>query len=101
MWISSCSYDLVLQVDEPFDGAQTGLRGRVPGRGGDEQHHPDFGVFRNVEVVFAVVAGDRIGLDIDPSVGADGAVVDAPVIAVALGEVLRSLSWIGPRGVSR
>jgi hypothetical protein len=34
-------------------------------------------VVRNVEVVFAVVAGDRVGLDLDPSVGAAGAVVRA------------------------
>jgi hypothetical protein len=41
---------------------------------------------RGVEVVFTAVAGDRVGLDLDPPVGDAGEVVDAPVIAVALGE---------------
>ncbi|MFF0171369.1 hypothetical protein [Streptomyces prasinus] len=86
LWISSCSYGLVVQVGEPFDGVQAGLQGGVRGPGGGEQQHLARRVFRGIEGVFIVVAGDRGGLDLDLPVGDANEVVDASVVAVALGE---------------
>lgn len=93
LWISSCSNSLVVQVDEPFEGAQAGMQAGVRGRGGGEQQHLGRRVIRGVEVVFfAVVAGDGVGPDLDPSVEAAGEVVNASVIAVALSELLQRCS---------
>ncbi|MFB7597200.1 hypothetical protein [Streptomyces sp. NPDC056160] len=73
-------------MDESYDGVQAGPQGGVRGRWGGEQQHLGRRVFLGVEVVFIVVAGERVGLDLDPTVGDAGEVADAPVVAVALGE---------------
>ncbi|MGA5552862.1 hypothetical protein [Streptomyces lavendulocolor] len=51
-----------------------------------EQQHFDGWVFGGMKVVLAVVAGDRVGLNLDPSAAAVGEVVAAPVGAVVLDE---------------
>lgn len=69
-----------------MDGAQAGVQGGLWGRSVGEQEDLDRRVFRGVEVVLAVIAGDGVRLDLDVSVSALGELVDAPVVTFALGE---------------
>jgi hypothetical protein len=66
----------VLQVDESFDGDQLFPQGGVGGWGGRQQQQLNRRVFGDVEVVFTVVARNRVGLNLDIAVGSVRAVID-------------------------
>lgn len=76
----------MLQVNKPLDGDQLCLQCRVRGWSGRQQQHLNRRVLGDVKVVFTVVAGDQVGLDLDLAVGTVRSVINPPVVAVTLDE---------------
>ncbi|GAA2683156.1 hypothetical protein GCM10009864_65070 [Streptomyces lunalinharesii] len=56
------------QVDKPFDGDQLCPQGGVGGWSGRQQHL-NRRMLGDVEVVFTVITGNRVGLYLDLTVG--------------------------------
>lgn len=89
-WASSVRgyrlYGLLGELAQVVDGVEAGLDGGVWLLGGDQEQRGGGGVVLVERFVVAVVAWNRVGLDLDTPVGDVGAEIEAAEVAVVLDE---------------